>query len=498
MCFRLLQRLVDENVDPLRKYSSFIYGVFDHMHLLNLDRVRKLFSILTRLVLQQIHSDSLLNDEMYIIIKKQLASRNERFEKVGVTAAFAAITETLRIMSKSNDKTYMKKMLEEIKQILELVEKFVSTSYVTLSLFFEEFALLIVNTNAMNYKLIFERIRSLSQKYWLMFFEDGSQGHQSGSSSLSLEIPVEKRFGMSQDNAICLNLSELTNSSLSTPGKPVSSLIDVLPSFLTFYWHYDLKKNALRSSRGTQQDPKTQNMNNSFSNNLKNVLQCPFKFPSEQICSEVLDSPGSISCRSLEFLCSCHLGLINYIRELLNLLTTTSTKFAFTDDREWFDALSSRVTLLNSLQETFLKLLKVTPTYQFATTANPFSLPETLSFGAKKIIQLPHQVPLLVPSKKPTARRGKAKKNKKQSPQDAQEDDGDDANTESSARSVQAESQNQEACMFTAPGSSANFDSGLFPFNCLELNFHVDLEILSHFKWFLSIIIDQGSYCTIS
>ena len=450
---RLLQKLVEEDVEPLRKYSSFIYGVFDHMHLLNLDKVRKLFSILTRLVLQQNHSDSILSDEMYIIMKKQLGSKSERFEKIGITSAFAVITETLKLISKSTDKTYMKKMLEEMKHLLYLVEKSISSSFAALSLFFEEMAVLTLSANALHYKIIFESIRALSEKYWTIYFDNGSDSDQTSSSSS--EIAAEKRFGLSNDTTVSLKLFELVKSSITVSGKSSIHFINVLPSFITFYWNFQTTKSALRNSRGTQPESRASNATQSLPSNLETMLQCTVNFPAEQICTEVLENPASLSCRNLEFLCCCHLGLINYLRELLNQITILS-KDGFSIDNERFSVLCSRVSLLNIAQETFMKLLKVTPSYQFVTSANPFCLPETLSFGPKKTVQLPHQV-TVVSGKKQSRRNPKASKSRKQNTEERQDAD---ANTVS-GKSTQAASQNQDGgYVFTAPGSSENFESG--------------------------------------
>uniref|UniRef100_A0A3P9ITR3 FA complementation group D2 n=1 Tax=Oryzias latipes TaxID=8090 RepID=A0A3P9ITR3_ORYLA len=92
MALELLCGLVTEKPSEMALYAVFVKGILDYMDNLTSQQIRKLFQLLSRLAFgQQQQQGSHIQDDMHIVIRKQLSSTVPKYKRIGIIGAVMII-----------------------------------------------------------------------------------------------------------------------------------------------------------------------------------------------------------------------------------------------------------------------------------------------------------------------------------------------------------------------------------------------------------------------
>ena len=443
---RVLDKLVSERLSSIRKYSALLRGVFDHFDKLDLNQVRKVFSLMTSLLLKKSAKDSVIHDDIFLIIKKQMASKHERCEKIAVSASFSVITKVHEMMSQHGEDSYTQQMSAEIVELLDVAFQFVKASQRNLSIYFEEMAGFIqtISTSGYSVPLVVEKVVEDVESFHRMFFSKISSP-QSMAPKLCLEIECQTQFNLTEHYDFALDLPKICLSEDCTKRSSCKTVQLALPSFVKCFW-------ALKSiaSSPRKSNPK------SLPRSLLSLLECPLIFPN--ISFNDIQSSGiilTLSPKQIDFLIDCNLLAANFFREILNLSAGFGSDQAL-KNRSVFKSLSSRLTLLNTTQNRFLQLIRLAPFYSVPGIQSPVWLPESNSMGQSCLPILPHQI---VASKKASKAKTKTAGRKRKLDNGGSQDEEDVDSTLSEGTTQDQKVANMSRCVLTAPGCSS-MDSG--------------------------------------
>uniref|UniRef100_A0A3B3BXW8 FA complementation group D2 n=1 Tax=Oryzias melastigma TaxID=30732 RepID=A0A3B3BXW8_ORYME len=91
MALELLCGLVTEKPSEMSLYAVFVKGILDYMDNLTSQQIRKLFHLLSRLAFGQQQQGSHIQDDMHIVIRKQLSSTVPKYKRIGIIGAVMVI-----------------------------------------------------------------------------------------------------------------------------------------------------------------------------------------------------------------------------------------------------------------------------------------------------------------------------------------------------------------------------------------------------------------------
>ncbi|XP_005107672.1 Fanconi anemia group D2 protein [Aplysia californica] len=117
----ILADLVKKQPQVMARYAVFVKGVLDYLDHNNLTvgQIRKLYLLLAQLAYQNKAADgSYLQDDLHIIIRKQLTSTNSRYKRMGVTGAISVVHALASDTSDSEEEL----PADSYKQVIELLE----------------------------------------------------------------------------------------------------------------------------------------------------------------------------------------------------------------------------------------------------------------------------------------------------------------------------------------------------------------------------------------
>jgi Fanconi anemia group D2 protein len=83
----VLTNLVETCSPAMAPYAVFLKGILDYLDALSLPQIRKLFSMLSWLTSESPGNAGMIQDEMHIIIRKQLSSTNMKYKRIGIIGA---------------------------------------------------------------------------------------------------------------------------------------------------------------------------------------------------------------------------------------------------------------------------------------------------------------------------------------------------------------------------------------------------------------------------
>uniref|UniRef100_A0A8C4HKK8 FA complementation group D2 n=1 Tax=Dicentrarchus labrax TaxID=13489 RepID=A0A8C4HKK8_DICLA len=87
MALELLCGLVTEKPSEMALYAVFVKGILDYMDNLTPQQIRRLFHLLSRLAFGQQQQGSHIQDDMHIVIRKQLSSTVPKYKRIGIIGA---------------------------------------------------------------------------------------------------------------------------------------------------------------------------------------------------------------------------------------------------------------------------------------------------------------------------------------------------------------------------------------------------------------------------
>ncbi|CAB4065708.1 FANCD2 [Lepeophtheirus salmonis] len=95
----ILSNIAYNHTDILSDYSIFLSGIMDYMDTMSLDQVRRIMDILSLLAYHKPSEQSIIRDDVHIVVTKQLSSVNPLIKRMGVIGAVVTIKNMSRFQS---------------------------------------------------------------------------------------------------------------------------------------------------------------------------------------------------------------------------------------------------------------------------------------------------------------------------------------------------------------------------------------------------------------
>ncbi|KAF6732982.1 Fanconi anemia group D2 protein [Oryzias melastigma] len=145
MALELLCGLVTEKPSEMSLYAVFVKGILDYMDNLTSQQIRKLFHLLSRLAFGQQQQGSHIQDDMHIVIRKQLSSTVPKYKRIGIIGAVMVIGSmgALRPKGAESHGLLSQDALRQVTALMELVKSSSESSPEAAALYYDELANLI-------------------------------------------------------------------------------------------------------------------------------------------------------------------------------------------------------------------------------------------------------------------------------------------------------------------------------------------------------------------
>ena len=409
--FRIVDSIMQTHASSLRQFTKSFSAVLDHMNKLELGQVRKLFRILTSLHLKRSTEDTIVNNNLFAIVRKQFKENSERSGKMAVIASFGLMSQMAEITIDHNDKAYSDKMSKEIVEIYNVVDSAVEFRTDLLNLFFEEISqfMELMNLERLSSEIL-DRFKDTINDFAEMFLTNVNE-IDSEEDMIFEGLHFDFRFNLNESYSFVVDLPKIMESKSEK-----NALCLALPAFVKCFCALNMHSEIA-----------TANCTKLSLTAAKQMLEIPFLFPEEKYDSGADDL--SLSETQLQFIGDCNLTLANVLRETVNV--TNDKNANIIQDKSCLLNLSLRLKLLSKAQKRFLDLLKIFPGYEVPGICNPYYLSEKSVNGKSgSSLSLPHQATLLGLNKvskiKTSAARSRKRKRPTGSGQDEEECDDDD------------------------------------------------------------------------
>ncbi|KAJ8047067.1 Fanconi anemia group D2 protein [Holothuria leucospilota] len=335
-----LLELVNSYPREVAPFTMFLKSILDDLHELSLPRIRKVFLILSGLTSAAEGVGTANQDELHIIVRKQLTNGELRYKRIGVIAALAIFT---RMASKRNDdKPVSDATFKQITSLLDMVRSSISGYPEITGLFCDEMANIIqhqdLDTNIK--KWIGESVLNDFQEDYVVDIEAERLTGEYG-------LPMIEMYGLEAEESqgdISVNLLPLVSKAetarLDTSTMSVDSRNRSV-SHLCLTPQFRLLQICERTQR------------NGDLEGIDALLGCPlYSFK-----HEILEKLESLSRSEKELACSCLFVALNWFREVINA-------FAAFSDPELKAKVIGRIQHITELQPMLEKCLAATPGYQ--------------------------------------------------------------------------------------------------------------------------------------
>uniref|UniRef100_A0A8D0G882 FA complementation group D2 n=1 Tax=Sphenodon punctatus TaxID=8508 RepID=A0A8D0G882_SPHPU len=334
----VLTDLVSLHTSSIVPYSVFLKSILDYMENLNPQQIRKLFHILSILAFSQGHKGGHIQDEMHVVVRKQLSSTIPKYKRIGIIGAITMVgsmaaksMEDGRLLQRTE---LSKEHCRQISSLLELVHSCCEHTSQALALYYDELANLIQKGNLDSQ--ILEWIGNSSaenfQEDFVVDFTPTVDGVHMFPAKLLYNLEEDR----SQETIIVINLLPLLSqrhtpsvSSLPRLGSPVC----LSPSF--------------RLLRLCVSEQKNGNIEE-----ISALLGCPLYLTDMEVESKL----SSLSKQEREFLCSLLFHALNWFREVVNA-------FCPQQDPETKGEVLMRLQNITELQSLLEKCLAASPGY---------------------------------------------------------------------------------------------------------------------------------------
>ncbi|XP_075893389.1 Fanconi anemia group D2 protein isoform X2 [Nelusetta ayraudi] len=149
MALELLCGLVSEKPSEMALYAVFVKGTLDYMDSLTAQQIRRLFHLLSQLAFGQQQQASHIQDDMHIVIRKQLSSTVPKYKRIGIIGAVMIVGSmgALRSKGKESEKTSIPDdTFRQMKALLELLKSSSQSSPEAAALYYDELANLVMSS----------------------------------------------------------------------------------------------------------------------------------------------------------------------------------------------------------------------------------------------------------------------------------------------------------------------------------------------------------------
>nr|XP_055029722.1 Fanconi anemia group D2 protein isoform X2 [Misgurnus anguillicaudatus] len=343
VALELLCELVSQKPAEMRQFTVFVKGILDYMDNLTSQQIRRLFHLLSHLAFGQEQQGGNIQDDMHIVIRKQLSSTVPKYKRIGIIGAVMMVGSmgTCRnCPADSQGGTLPKETHRQVMALLELVRSCSESSPEAAALYYDELA------NLLQTCKLDPLVQAWIGKRVLEDFQDDFIVDLGPEISGSFVFPASVMYSLDEEESqggIAINLLPLMSQdqqnksdTTQTAGEKKERRVSPLCLFSFF--------RLLRLCEEVQHDGDLEE--------IDALLGCPLVLTD----MEVMEKMESLSKTEREFLCSLLFYTINWFREVINA-------FCRQKDAEMKMKVVNRIQNITYLQSLLQMGLAATPGY---------------------------------------------------------------------------------------------------------------------------------------
>uniref|UniRef100_A0A3B3DEN6 FA complementation group D2 n=1 Tax=Oryzias melastigma TaxID=30732 RepID=A0A3B3DEN6_ORYME len=291
MALELLCGLVTEKPSEMSLYAVFVKGILDYMDNLTSQQIRKLFHLLSRLAFGQQQQGSHIQDDMHIVIRKQLSSTVPKYKRIGIIGAVMVIGSMGCFFL----------LLLQVTALMELVKSSSESSPEAAALYYDELANLIWSSTLDPQEMIGSRVLDDFQEDFVVDLGPDVTG------LVSFLLPPRVLYNLDEDESqggIAINLLPLLAKDAQSKGDELTQVNKtqkrVSPLCLSPFFRL-LRLCEEKRHQGDLEE-------------IDALLGCPLILTD----MDAVDKVQSLSKAEREFLCALLFHTINWFREVVN------------------------------------------------------------------------------------------------------------------------------------------------------------------------------------
>ncbi|XP_029288541.1 Fanconi anemia group D2 protein [Cottoperca gobio] len=304
MALELLCGLVTEKPSEMSLYAVFVKGILDYMDNLTPQQIRRLFHLLSRLAFGQQQQGSHIQDDMHIVIRKQLSSTVPKYKRIGIIGAVMIVgsmgASRLKV-KESQNVSLPQETLRQVTALLELVKSSSESSPEAAALYYDELANLILTST------LDPQVQETIGKSVLDDFQDDFVMDLGPEISGSFPFTPRVIYNLDDDESqggIAINLLPLLAKDVQNKGEQQRQTQKthkrVSPLCLSPFFRL-LRLCEEKQHQGDLEE-------------IDALLGCPLILTD----MDVLEKMESLSKAEREFLCTLLFHTINWFREVIN------------------------------------------------------------------------------------------------------------------------------------------------------------------------------------
>ncbi|XP_036387647.1 Fanconi anemia group D2 protein [Megalops cyprinoides] len=403
VALELLCDLVTQRPAEMAVYAVFLKRILDFMENMTPQHVRRLFYLLSSLAFSQDQRSSHIQDDMHIVIRKQLCSAAFKYKCFGIIGAVMVVGSmgSCRSKSEANEKSQgsslPKEMYRQVTSLLELVRSCSEVTPEAAALYYDELA------NLLQTCRLVPQVQEWIGKSVLEDFQEDFVVDLGPEIQGSLPFPAAVMYNLDEEESqggIAVNLLPLLAEDFHHKGDPRGLLIDkekkrVSPLCLASFFR------LLRLCEEEQHQGDLEE--------IDALLGCPLVLTD----LDVVEKAESLSRPEREFLCSLLFYTINWFREVVNA-------FCRQQDPEMKMKVITRLQNITYLQTVLERCLAATPGF----------VPPLANFDCESgggVVPPPATAPPKKGKKESAGRKRKAPATKNSSGDDSQLEEGAEA-----------------------------------------------------------------------
>ncbi|XP_071351317.1 Fanconi anemia group D2 protein isoform X2 [Trachinotus anak] len=300
----LLCGLVTEKPAEMALYAVFVKGILDYMDNLTPQQIRRLFHLLSRLAFGQQQQGSHIQDDMHIVIRKQLSSTVPKYKRIGIIGAIMIVGSMGAFrpsVKESQNGSLPQETFRQVTALLELVRSSSEGSPEASALYYDELANLILSST------LDPQVQDSIANRVLGDFQDDFVADLSAEITGSFPLPARVMYNLDEgesEGGIVINLLPLLAKDTQNKGEQQSQAKKahkrVSPLCLSPFFRL-LRLCEEKQHQGNLEE-------------IDGLLGCPLILTD----MEVIEKIESLSKAEREFLCTLLFHTINWFREVIN------------------------------------------------------------------------------------------------------------------------------------------------------------------------------------
>nr|XP_044989737.1 Fanconi anemia group D2 protein [Jaculus jaculus] len=404
--------LIVLNPSAMRLNAVFVKGLLDYLENMSPQQIRKLFYILSKMAFSRQHETSNhIQDDMYLVIRKQLSSTTSKFKLIGIIGAVTMAGIMAEDRTDSSNLTQGRadlsnELCTQVTSLLQLVHSCSEQSPYASALYYDEFANLIQQR-----KLASKTLEWVGQTIF-NDFQDAFVVDCCVIPKIDFVLSIKALYGLEEYNThdgIAINLLPLFSQEFAKDGNQMTSQESKQKSMspLCLASHFRLLRLFVaRQHNGNLEE-------------IDGLLDCPIFLTD----LEPLEKLESMSAKERSFMCSLIFFTLNWFREVVSAFCQQTSP-------EMKGKVLTRLKNIVELQEILKKYLAVTPDY----------IPPLANFDLENLDVIPHSTSASAKNRSKGKIGGwkrKADGNKVSSPDTHSTEENTECDTVSSGRSHQ-------------------------------------------------------------